>query len=83
MSRPNKSEEEKYSCPVRAYVKPGTYGKLLKYCKDMKYPTVSFAARRIIESLDTYTDRSSLMPMIDAIEPRPPGGNFRRLSSHE
>lgn len=56
MSRPNKTDEEKYNCAVRTYVKPSTYGKLLKYCKDMKYPTVSFAARRIIENLDNYSD---------------------------
>jgi hypothetical protein len=69
MPRPNKICGEKYDCPVRTYIKPSTYEKLLNYCKDMKFPTVSFAARRIIESVDNYPEQNAIPLFNDAVKP--------------
>lgn len=69
MSRPVKSEPDKYSCPVRSYLKPRTYKKLLKYCNDMRLPTISSAARRILEIVDSYPEERLLgLLQTDTIE---------------
>ena len=53
--------ENKYSRPVRIYVRPGTYEKLIMFCEDINITSVSFVARRIIEILDDYPAKKEML----------------------
>lgn len=62
MARPSKKDDEqKYSCPVRTYVRPSTHAKLLQFCKDMKIVEISFVVRRIVELVDNYPENKPLL----------------------
>jgi|LFRM01.1.fsa_nt_gb hypothetical protein len=53
--------ENKYSRPVRTYVRPGTYKKLRMFCEDLNITSVSFVARRMIEILDDYPEKKEML----------------------
>jgi len=53
---PKKEPEECCSESIRISIKSATYQRLLRYQNDLKYPTLSFAARRVIELVDSFED---------------------------
>lgn len=57
----NADAENKYSRPVRTYVRPYTYDKLMQFCQDINILSISFVTRRIIEIVDDYPEKKSLL----------------------